>query len=226
MPRGLLLVWTDIPAELDAEFNEWYTREHMPDRILKVPGFVRGRRYAATAGSPRYATIYDLSDTDVMHSPAHMSLRRGRTERDLLFVPYFRNTIKGVCDVVAEAGVGEGGSIVMMPFTAEASKRDAFIGWASKDLIPSLTNTRGIVSARLCVRNGEAQSESSKANDRQGDRFLEMLVVADTVSDEGTANAVRMLQPAGVTVHGGQAHLVEGPVALKFVSGLTALRIQ
>jgi hypothetical protein len=222
MKPGLLLVWTDIPADLESDFNEWYTREHMPDRILKVPGFVRGRRYAAVDASLRYATIYDLSDTDVMHSPAHMTLRRSRTARDLQFVPHFRNTIKGVCDVVADAGVGEGGGIVMMPFTAQPADRERFIAWASEALIPALAATRGIVSARLGVRNGEAQSESSKSNDRQGDRFLEMLVVADTVSEEGAANAIRMLSAGDVSRAGGAPHLVERPMALRLVSAFAA----
>lgn len=51
---GLLGVWTDIPPVLESAFNAWYNREHMPERILGVRGFVRGRRYIASEGGPRY----------------------------------------------------------------------------------------------------------------------------------------------------------------------------
>ena len=52
-PPGLLMVWTDIAPELDERFNEWYMREHMPDRVLRIPGFRHGRRFVSTSGSPR-----------------------------------------------------------------------------------------------------------------------------------------------------------------------------
>lgn len=45
MSAAILIVWTDIPAEIEADFNEWYNREHLPDRVLRMPGFLRGRRY-------------------------------------------------------------------------------------------------------------------------------------------------------------------------------------
>ena len=61
--EGILIVWADIPAEIEDDYNEWYNREHMPDRILRMPGFLRGRRYVAVesaSGGPKYLTYYDL----------------------------------------------------------------------------------------------------------------------------------------------------------------------
>jgi len=43
---GLLMVWTDIDAEFEAEFNRWYDDEHLP-RLLEVPGFLSAGRYVA-----------------------------------------------------------------------------------------------------------------------------------------------------------------------------------
>lgn len=50
---GLLMVWTDILEPLEADFNEWYSHEHMPERILGVPGFARTRHFIATRGQAR-----------------------------------------------------------------------------------------------------------------------------------------------------------------------------
>ena len=36
----LLMVWTDIDAEFDAEFNRWYDEEHIP-RLLEVAEIVQ-----------------------------------------------------------------------------------------------------------------------------------------------------------------------------------------
>ena len=42
-----------FPAQSE-DFNEWYNREHMPERIFGVPGFVRGRRNVAPVVFPRF----------------------------------------------------------------------------------------------------------------------------------------------------------------------------
>src|SRR5574342_481325 len=50
---GLLMLWTDVDPEHEAEFNRWYDEEHL-DRLLKVPGFLGAARYAALRGGPNY----------------------------------------------------------------------------------------------------------------------------------------------------------------------------
>ena len=77
MGTGILIVWTDVAAEIETDFNEWYNREHLPDRILRMPGFLRGRRYVAdaasmeTAGAPKFLTGPCVLRLIVaMHAPA------------------------------------------------------------------------------------------------------------------------------------------------------------
>jgi hypothetical protein len=65
---GLLVIWTDIAAEHEAEFNQWYDQEHIP-QLLTVPGFQTGRRYRAVEGAPRYIAIYQLADENVPRRP-------------------------------------------------------------------------------------------------------------------------------------------------------------
>ncbi len=47
------MVWTDIPDTLEADFNEWYNREHLPE-LLKQRGILAawyGERDAAALAS-------------------------------------------------------------------------------------------------------------------------------------------------------------------------------
>ena len=44
--QALLMVWTDIFADVEHDFNDWYNREHVRERV-EVPGFIRARRFAA-----------------------------------------------------------------------------------------------------------------------------------------------------------------------------------
>jgi hypothetical protein len=152
-PAGILIVWTDIPVEIEADFNEWYNREHLPDRIGRMPGFLRGRRYVTPAGAPRYLAYYDLQSAAVMLSDAHTALRTQRPARDRLFVPQFRNTIKGICDVVCRTGQGEGGGLVLLPVIAEPRRDAAFAQALCTKVLPDLAASRGVASALYATRN-------------------------------------------------------------------------
>jgi hypothetical protein len=68
---GLLMVWTDIDAEFEAEFNRWYDEEHI-SRLLEVPGFLSAGRYAAIKGGPKYLAMYELEDHNVLRSAAYL----------------------------------------------------------------------------------------------------------------------------------------------------------
>ncbi len=72
--RWLYVVHTDIPADISGEYNAWYDEEHLP-RLVKVPGIVRARRYAAPDQSPRYLTAYELSDRNAFTTPEGLRAR-------------------------------------------------------------------------------------------------------------------------------------------------------
>ena len=69
---GLLMVWTDIDPEFEAEFNRWYDDEQIP-RLLQVPGFLSAGRYSAVKGGPKYLAVYELEDHDVLRSSAYLN---------------------------------------------------------------------------------------------------------------------------------------------------------
>jgi hypothetical protein len=71
---GLLVFATNVAAEAEAEFNEWYDTEHIP-RLSALPGVLMARRFkaagAAIAGSAdrKYVATYHLTSPDVCESP-------------------------------------------------------------------------------------------------------------------------------------------------------------
>lgn len=64
MAPALQIGRMDVPAENDAEWNEWYSGVYVPN-YEKVPGCIRGRRWKAVKGSPSYATVYEFEDENV-----------------------------------------------------------------------------------------------------------------------------------------------------------------
>jgi hypothetical protein len=80
-----------------------------------VPGFTRGRRFVAIEGGPRYLAIYETRNIAVLHSEPYLALKRAFDPLSLRFVPHFRDTLKTAGEIVAHAGVAEGGMVALVP---------------------------------------------------------------------------------------------------------------
>ena len=83
------IVETDVLPEFEDDLNAWYAQEHLPG-LAGVPGTVRAARYVDDAGSPKYYACYDLTDADVLGSPAWLAVRA--TPWSSCVRPAFRNT--------------------------------------------------------------------------------------------------------------------------------------
>ena len=62
--------WDDIVISGLAEFVRWHIREHIPERV-GLPGFLRGRRYVAYQGHPKYFNFYETETPQTLESPAY-----------------------------------------------------------------------------------------------------------------------------------------------------------
>lgn len=77
--RGLLMVYTDVPAEHEEEFNRWYDEEHIPER-LSIPGVLNAARYVALQGGPKYLACYELNEPEAWQSDAWQYCLNNPTE--------------------------------------------------------------------------------------------------------------------------------------------------
>jgi hypothetical protein len=64
---GLLLNAMNIAPEFEAEFNEWYDKEHIP-ALSAVPGVLCARRFRGTSGDRKYVALYHLTGPAVVES--------------------------------------------------------------------------------------------------------------------------------------------------------------
>lgn len=218
--NGILIVWTDIPPQIEADFNDWYNREHLPGRIGRMPGFLRGRRYvaeSAPAGVPKYLTYYDLQNAAVMMSDAHVALRQQRPVRDRYFVPRFRNTIKGICDVVCRAGSGAGGVLVLQPVTAAN-----VVPGGRDELMSRLAGLTGVACAVYGLRNAEVTRASSAKDDRAGDRYMEGLIAIEAMDAQSAAAARALLNAQNLARAGIRADLLADPCIMRLLFALQA----
>lgn len=76
MSNAILLVYTNCPAEREAEFNRWYDEVHIPDLLREVPGIEAARRYKLSGPAPamqlrdgssavaQYLAVYEITTDD------------------------------------------------------------------------------------------------------------------------------------------------------------------
>ena len=74
---GLLMVWSDIDPEHEADYHRWYDEEHIA-RLLAVPGFLSAGRYVALKGGPKNLALFELETADVLRTSAFLDEVRFR----------------------------------------------------------------------------------------------------------------------------------------------------
>ena len=58
--NAAVAMWWDVAPEVRAEWEDWHSSEHMPER-LAIPGFLRGTRWVALSGAPSYFVLYEVA---------------------------------------------------------------------------------------------------------------------------------------------------------------------
>ena len=150
---GLLFVMTDIPAEVEAEFNDWYDTEHVPER-LALPGFRGAQRYRAVEGAPSYQALYDLESVAVLDTPEYKKLNETPSERTRRILPQFRNAHRGVYTQVfpegAEAGPAPAGTaaLLLVGIAPPPGYEEEFEAWYNLEHLPALARVPGVLRAR------------------------------------------------------------------------------
>ena len=91
---GLLLNAMNVAPELEAEFNEWYDKEHIP-ALGAVPGVLCARRFRGISGNRKYVALYHLAEPAVQESAAWKEARVSDWTTRLQ--PHFRDHLRIVC---------------------------------------------------------------------------------------------------------------------------------
>ena len=89
--EGLLLNAMNIAPELEAEFNEWYDKEHIP-ALSAVPGVLCARRFRGTSGNRKYVALYHLATSEVQESAEWKQARQSDWTSRLQ--PHFRDHLR------------------------------------------------------------------------------------------------------------------------------------
>jgi len=108
--KGMLLTSMNIDAAHEAEFNRWYDREHLEERVA-IDGFLEARRYVAHDGSPKYLSLYSTETFEVLDSPAYRTALANQTAWSKANIARFQNMIRAVARITISRGTGRGAAL-------------------------------------------------------------------------------------------------------------------
>jgi hypothetical protein len=108
--KGMLLTSMDIDASDEAEFNRWYDREHLLERVA-IEGFLEARRYVAHEASPKYLCLYSTESFDVLDSLAYRTALASQTDWSKANIARFKNMIRAVARITVSRGAGRGAAL-------------------------------------------------------------------------------------------------------------------
>jgi hypothetical protein len=116
LSTAVLSIWNDIDAEIAGEYEAWYQRDHLRDRV-GVPGFRSCRRYVRVLGDGRqYFTFSDLDSIEITTSPAYLARLQNVTDWTRRIMPHFRRLIRVAAHVTLDRGDGTGGFAATAPY--------------------------------------------------------------------------------------------------------------
>jgi hypothetical protein len=186
--KGMLLTSMDIDPSDEADFNRWYDREHLQERVA-IEGFLEARRYVAHQGSPKYLCLYSTRTFEVLDSPAYRTALANRTDWSKTTMSRFKNMIRAVARITISRGAGRGAALGIVRVRPESGAEDGLRKALAEILDPAALD--GIISLHLIesdpVLSKPLTHSASASNPGAGDWFV--LIDATALSAIGAALA-------------------------------------
>lgn len=144
--KGMLLTSMDIDPSDEAEFNRWYDREHLLERVA-IDGFLEARRYIAHQGSPKYLCLYSTATFEVLDSPTYRTVLMNPTDWSKTNLARFKNMIRAIARITVSRGQGRGAALGIVRLRPRAGDKDNVRTALRNRLDPE--NLDGIISMHL-----------------------------------------------------------------------------
>tara|TARA_Y100000590_G_scaffold409088_1_gene500846 strand:+ start:1384 stop:2088 length:705 start_codon:yes stop_codon:yes gene_type:complete len=167
--KGLLMTFTEVSSELEADFNEWYNREHLMERV-NIDGFRRARRYEAVKAEIKYLSTYEALDSDNIASPDYVKVLKTPSDWSKSIMPQFTKWHRMPCRVEADYTCGIGAALTLFRFYLDPTKKQELLDWINKGALEEMNKLSSIVGSCLVSVDIEADKRLANALGQTIDR--------------------------------------------------------
>lgn len=178
--RAAVAMWWDIAPEMKAEFEDWHSHEHMPER-LAIPGFLRGSRWVSNTS---YFVLYEVDSPVTLTGAAYRERLNNPTPWSRKMMPHHRNMVRSLCEV--RASFGRGLAQALATVRAEVAA----------DALSALPGRKGLTAAHLLEsRPMTGMAQTVEQQIRGGDSEAEWIALIGGYDTDAVAAACREVAP-------------------------------
>lgn len=144
--KGMLITLTEVSARDERDFNEWYNREHIDERV-NLPGFHRARRYVAVRATPKYLATYECDSVADLATPDYLKLLANQTPWSQAVMARFTHFNRLTLRMQVDQTHGIGGALACVRFVPDPRRRKALVEWLSTTAFPGVVRRPGMLGA-------------------------------------------------------------------------------
>jgi hypothetical protein len=170
--KGMLITSMDVDPADEQDFNLWYDREHLAERV-GIDGFLEARRWIAEDAPTKYFCTYSTDTFEALSSPAYKNVLASQTDWSKKHISRFQNFGRVVGRVSASRGQGRGAALGVVRLRPGAEDKPALRTRLHELLDPGML--AGIISLHLVESDPELSKNLNKpdeANPGAGDWYV------------------------------------------------------
>ena len=211
--KGIMINWNNVAPEHRPAYDAWHCHEHMVGR-LKIPGFLRGRRYIAQderKAQRNFLTMYEVADLSVLTGADYLAKANKPSALTLRTTPLVLDSIRGLARVRASLGVGSGGMggcALTLRFDPQPGQEQTLERYLTDTALPAIAQRVDIAGVHLIVADRDACGMTPVERQGRPTTFPNWIVLLEgftfaavtTAADAHLADAQLMAQGAATGV--------------------------
>jgi hypothetical protein len=206
--QAAMLLSFDVVEHAIAEHDDWHTHEHLQER-LSIPGFLRGTRWVALRGQPRYFVMYEVESLATLTSEAYLERLNHPSPWTQRMMPHYRGMNRGFCTVTGSFGLGFGHVGLLLRFKPQPSAEVSLRRWLLQDALPALPARPGLGSAHL-LEGAVTPAMTNEQRIRGADAGVDWALFVTGYSEDALARALQADLALAKLQRQGAGEILEG----------------
>ena len=182
---AVLVNWGGIIPNKEEDYNQWHSKEHMPERI-SLPGFLRGYRAIGIEGTNlnhKYFMMYEAKNKEVFVSKEYLDRLNNPTKWTKEILSNYISPSRTICSVISSKSVGSGNFILTVRFLDEQFKKNHDLEQL-KVFINKVIEFQNITGIHFLVGDnsfGQMNTEEKKYRSSQGkqDQIISQAIILE-----------------------------------------------
>ena len=170
--NAVLVNWGGILPDKETNYNEWHSKEHMPERI-SLPGFLRGYRAVGIDGTEinhKYFMMYEAEKKEIFVSKEYLERLNNPTKWTKEILSSYLSPSRTICSVISTKSIGLGSFILTIRFLDKNIQNQHHVE-RLKLLTKEVTEFQGITGMHVLLGDnsyGQMNTEEKKHRSFQG----------------------------------------------------------